>query len=121
MRLDAYGPMLRLLEGAHAIFQPEKDEAANGKTPTPPSSSTLTSCRPSRRLLLPPPGSRTAPCATSTAGSTCDDRSRPHATAANRAADQHLQAVSALARAIRERTHQRPRRLQWALRGATVL
>ena len=35
MRLDAYGPMLRLLEGAHAIFQPEKDEAANGKTPTP--------------------------------------------------------------------------------------
>ena len=35
MRLDAHGPMLRLLEGAHAIFQPEKDEAANGKTPTP--------------------------------------------------------------------------------------
>ena len=32
---DAYGPMLRLLEGAHTIFQPQKDEAANGQTPTP--------------------------------------------------------------------------------------
>lgn len=32
---DAYGPLLRLVEGAHTILQPAKDESAQGHTPKP--------------------------------------------------------------------------------------
>lgn len=32
---EAYGPMLRLVEGAHTILQPLRDEALQGHTPKP--------------------------------------------------------------------------------------
>ena len=32
---EAYGPCLRMMADGHMMFQPQKDEAAQGKTPTP--------------------------------------------------------------------------------------
>ena len=32
---EAYGPYLRMMADGHMMFQPQKDEAAEGKTPTP--------------------------------------------------------------------------------------
>jgi hypothetical protein len=52
---DAYGPMLRLLEGAHTIFQPGKDEAPRARRRRRPSSFTRTSCRSPRRSTRRPP------------------------------------------------------------------
>src|SRR5437867_11100297 len=32
---EAYGPYLRMMADGHMMFQPQKDEAAESKTPTP--------------------------------------------------------------------------------------